>query len=511
MPQGGWVGGTVKGWTETPKLGRARERKIRLVTGIGIGQDFGVFNNSYVNVRRGLLERVLYRVEDGKSNPTPRPAGNFYERKLCVMRRAILAVTKTSRRMTRHEFVCCYVGRKRVVYEKACASLSTRPVSKADSYLSTFPKCEKLNFRAKPDPATRVIQPRGPRFNVELGRSLKRMEGALKEGLAEVWGGPTIMKGYNARDIGGHFKDIWSSFRDPVAIPIDAVRFDQHVSVDALKWEHSVYVGLTPKRQRKFLQFLLEMQLENRGFARMEEGDIEYTVEGRRMSGDMNTGMGNCLLMCSLFYAFLSELGIKGRLANNGDDCTLFIERRDLAKVQATLSAWFLDAGFVLTVEAPCYRLEDIEFCQTRPIEVSEGTYVMVRDPRTAIDKTLMTTQPLGSDKEMDRWAGAIGACELALGSGVPVWQEFALMFRRRSLEENLDEYYTRSGTSMLAKGMERKTQQVLPVARLSFWRAFNLTPDQQEAMERHFGSVVLTTSADDVADSPINSFVHII
>lgn len=504
------VGGSVLGWTETLKLGRPKVRKFHTVTGIGFGTDYGVHNDSYNNMRRGLMERVLFRVEHGKSCPTPQPAENFYEKELSEVRTAIVANTPVCRRLTRDEFVGCYSGRKQAVYQRASDSLRTKPLNKSDAFLSTFLKSEKLNFQAKPDPAPRVIQPRSPRYNVEVGRSLKRMEVALKEGIAEVWGGPTIMKGYNANSTGKHFADIWGSFRHPAAIPIDAVRFDQHVSVDALKYEHSVYVACVPKPDRSRLARLLREQLVNTGFARMDEGDIKYTVAGRRMSGDMNTGMGNCLLMCSLFKRYLHILGIKGRLANNGDDCTLFVEAEHVPLVNATISDFFLNAGFKLTVEPACYRLEDIEFCQTHPVEVSPGTYRMVRDPRTAIDKDLSTQIDLSSTKLLQQWAGAIGSCELALGSGIPLWQSFGQMLIANSRRGGEFEIISSSGMSRLANGMDAKVVPINDTCRVSFWRAFGITPDAQETIERHFSTCTLTHSADDVDRSPIANFAHI-
>jgi hypothetical protein len=52
----------------------------------------------------------------------------------------------------------------------------------------------------------------------------------------------------------------------------------------------------------KELAELLKWQLQNKGFARTIDGLIKYSVEGCRMSGDMNTALGNCTIMCALVY-----------------------------------------------------------------------------------------------------------------------------------------------------------------------------------------------------------------
>ena len=121
-------------------------------------------------------------------------------------------------------------------------SLEGLSVQRRDAYLKTFVKAEKINTTKKPDPAPRVIQPRNVRYNVEVGRYLRRFEHYLYRGTDEIWNGPTIIKGYTVKQIGKIARDAWDSFVSPVAIGFDMKRFDQHVSSDALKWEHSVYL-----------------------------------------------------------------------------------------------------------------------------------------------------------------------------------------------------------------------------------------------------------------------------
>lgn len=46
------------------------------------------------------------------------------------------------------------------------------------------------------------------------------------------------------------------------------------------------------------------------------------------MSGDMNTALGNCMLMCCLIISYLESKNIKYDFINNGDDAVLFLERK---------------------------------------------------------------------------------------------------------------------------------------------------------------------------------------
>lgn len=88
------------------------------------------------------------------------------------------------------------------MYEQAVASLRDVPVNRGDAMLKTFVKAEKINFTAKPDPAPRIIQPRSPRYNVELGRYVKVVEKHLYKAVARVFHEVTICKGLNAHDRG---------------------------------------------------------------------------------------------------------------------------------------------------------------------------------------------------------------------------------------------------------------------------------------------------------------------
>jgi hypothetical protein len=76
--------------------------------------------------------------------------------------------------------------------------LALKPIRVLDSHLKTFVKAEKINWSTKPDPAPRVIQPRDPRYNVEVGRFLLPLEHKVYDKIDELFGSPTIMSKYNS-------------------------------------------------------------------------------------------------------------------------------------------------------------------------------------------------------------------------------------------------------------------------------------------------------------------------
>jgi hypothetical protein len=327
---------------------------------------------------------------------------------------------------------------------------------------------------------------------LEVGRYLKLFEKELCQGFARVWGYPVVLKGYNAHDVGSWLHRHWTSFRDPVAVGLDASRFDQHVSRAALEWEHSVYnsVFRSPELRR-----LLAWQLDNHGVARVEGHRVDYVVDGKRMSGDINTGLGNCLLMACMVIAYCESVGIKFRLANNGDDCVLFCERGDLPSL-ARLDSWMLDFGFTLTREEPVFVLEQVEFCQARPVQCSTG-WRMVRDPRTAMSKDCVSLLGWDSEQAFRDWAGAIGGCGLSLTTGVPVWQAWYERLVRigRVASEGATDRVWDSGLGYMARGVPAAA--VDDQVRVSFYRAFGILPDLQEDLEAEYsGSVSLAPAA---------------
>jgi hypothetical protein len=433
-----------------------------------------------VNLARGVVERVFYVVRDGCLSRAPRPNIGVFSR-LGGLRTRLLKKLHPTPVVDRCEYSGLYTGRKRLIYERAYESLMTRAINLRDAYVSTFVKAEKVNFDKKSDPAPRVIQPRSPRYNLEVGRYLKLFEHELCLGFRRLFGYDVILKGKNATGVGEALHANWSQFKNPVAVGLDASRFDQHVSVEALQFEHSIYntVFRSPELAR-----LLRWQLTNRGIARVGEHRVDYTIKGCRMSGDINTGMGNCLIMSCIVIAYCEHAGIDFRLANNGDDCVLFVESHCLSQLSG-LDQWFLDFGFTLTREAPCYVFEHVEFCQAHPIRVGDS-WRMVRDPRTAMSKDCVSL--LGWDTELDirQWAGAIGSCGLVLTSGVPVWSAWYQRLVSFGVERpGAVEHVYDSGLGYMAKGV--KPCVVTAESRVSFWHAFGILPDMQVALEEAY------------------------
>lgn len=469
---------------------------IYKIKALGCAIDYRVHNHNITNLERALKERVfMVKTSDGFA-PPPRPESQaFFDNTMLKYRRALVRLLPRPARMELLDFPEKYTGRKRAVYLTAAKSLLTTPVVKRDAMITAFVKAEKVNVTAKVDPAPRVIQPRTPRYNVSLGCYIKPIEKRIYKAINDVFGGITVAKGLNARERGRAIHEAWESFHRPVAIGLDASRFDQHVSSIALRWEHGIYMSCFPGD--KELRKLLNWQVCNIGRGYTPDGRVKYKTDGCRMSGDMTTALGNVLLMTGMIYSYMDHCGVaRYRLINDGDDCVVIIEQPQLAKFTNGLTEWFTTLGFTMKVEEPVYTIEGIEFCQARPV-FDGKEYIMVRDIHSALQKDCCSIKPLDNPKVMKKWLMAVGEGGLSLTGGIPMWQDFYNALHRAGVNIDvavnskniLNDPTFETGLRMLAARMNRRYSTVHPRARYSFWLAFGITPDEQIVMERYYAS----------------------
>ncbi len=449
-----------------------------------LGHDVQTHNNSLANLVRGVGERVLFRNRHLLKPVKPIP-GVFVD-KLASYRDRLVREIGFQSPVARDTFVSYYKGPRNLVYQRAVDSLAIKPVSPRDAMLKTFVKAEKLNFTLKNDPAPRVIQPRDPRYNVEVGCYLRPIEEKLYHAIDSLFNSPTVMSAYNAYTQAKHLRAKWDKFQHPVCVGMDASRFDQHVSTQALRFEHSVYDRIF---KSKSLRRYLGWQLHNRGVARASDGWFKYEVFGSRMSGDMNTSMGNKLLMCLMCHRYLSDLGVPFEYANNGDDCLIFLETKHLGLL-SNIASYFKDFGFDVVCEEPVYEFEQVEFCQTRPIK-SNGIWRMVRKPSTCLTKDV-TCVNLGHDVESYRkLLYSIGSCGLATAADIPVMGSFYRMLKRFGIAGSVSHqdvygYYYRSSQNAVCK---HDTPDAY--GRYSFWLSTGISPDAQKSIEAYFDESV--------------------
>jgi len=438
-------------------------------------------NNPDIGTLATALHTRMYRcLVNGKYELPPAVDNKHVLSTLKSFRRGLLDKVGHPTRISLDDVVEMYTGRKRTIYQQALEEHTSVGLKREHAFSIAFVKCEKVNETKAP----RCIQPRKPVYNLVLGSYLKHIEHRLYRGIAKMFGdGPTVMKGYDARRVAHILRGKWRRFKKPVAVGLDATKFDMHVSPELLGWEHSIYLEMY--KQDPLLKQLLDWQMHNIGMGFCEDGTLYYTVDGKRFSGDMNTALGNCIIMCAMIYAYLKSKNIDGVLANNGDDCVVFMESDDLPAFQVGLTEYFIKLGFRMTVEAPVYDLAEVEFCQAHPIRLADGDIVMVRNIPTVLEKDSMSVLPLDGESVARKWLYAVGECGLALTSGVPILQSFYRMYMRHGLLSNMnDAVYMQTGMRMLRGKMECKTAPISNVTREDVFIAWGLTPDEQVALE---------------------------
>jgi hypothetical protein len=450
------------------------------------------FNSSLQNLVTGVKERVFYvKNEHGEFVRPPQALPGVFETRLSGVRKRIMKRCHHVSPVERDAYPLLYTGKKRATYMMAAETLRWRNLCERDFQVTIFTKTERT---LKPNAVARIVSPMSPEANLETGRFVKPMEHPILAAIAEAAGHTVVMKGKNASQVGACLAQHWEDMGgtgDCVAIGLDASRFDQHVGVQALEFEHTHYPPLLQSpHDRDRLRWLLSKQLHTKAFGRTKDGVVKYDVEGTRLSGVINTGLGNCILASEMCMAYCEEKNIRFRLANNGDDCVLFIHRKDLSRFSAGLKEWFRDMGFTMVVEAPVYDLEKVVFCQSQP--VFDGTsWTMVRDPRTALAKDCVSLKPWHSVKGFESWIGGVGNSGTSLAGGMPIYDAFYRSFTRaggaakpRSITVDDGGLYWQS------KGMNRRGKVVTDQARFSFWLAFGIPPDMQVQLENQYSRV---------------------
>jgi len=228
------------------------------------------------------------------------------------------------------------------------------------------------------------------------------------------------------------------------------------------------------------------------------------------MSGDMNTGLGNCILMCAMVHAYAKSRGVDVKLMNNGDDCVVMMEDVDLDRFNEGLNEWFLDLGFRMVAEQPVYQLHQIEFCQMHPIELGEECR-MVRNIPVSLRKDTITVHNLANAATREKWCTAVGTGGLNLTGGIPVVQNFYKSYQRigcMRMSRFTDDPTFATGMKLMSKGMNELYKTPDAWTRVQVFEAWGITPDEQEALEQYYDEFAFedTMAFDMVNDNPLLS-----
>lgn len=470
-----------------PKLGDIARNPVRgavVVTQTGVEGTWQpvVLAGSPWNELVSLINRTLLPV------PQPRESSAM----LTVCHRVSQDLVRKIGRVcpwTALQVVQSYSGSKRRLYESVLKDLQVDPLQRADARVTAFVKHEKwhpdsaLGVGCVPKPP-RMIQHRNPRYNIVLGKYTKPAEKKLYRIRSDWLGGASatgaIAKGRNMQGRAALIRA--KSWPGCGYIEMDATKFDAHVCRPLLRLEHSTYLGLCPSRE---LSKVLNWQLQNKG--RTKWG-LKYECDARRMSGDMNTALGNCVLMVIMATAVMRILRVeRWDILDDGDDCLLVVPRWVLdSRVTDRIKALFLDVGMEMKVKAT-FNMSDVEFCQARVVGDR-----MVVNPAKSISHAFTSVRPLGSERLQNRWVLAVAEGQHAVHRGVPVLGPFwaalrANLKRRGYVSKWAKEDGELHDRALRESGVDFRTiSEVRPSdeSRIDYALAWDLAPTEQLAIE---------------------------
>jgi len=478
--------------------GRIKERKWRQCVGVAPQHELGVYNNSLRSCYRALSERFFNVEIDGEFEPPLVPAAGSYDSKYLKQFNRLISnvVLHHSRvndffcnqneggfiKQTMQQVVDSYKGAKKKIYQRAMLSLISDPINEKDFVVKFFVKFEKQNLVKAP----RGIFPMSARYNLLLACYLKHLEHHIYRAIGVIMKGPTVMKGFNAQQTAEHLKAHWDSFNNPCAISIDAKKFDMHVSLEALNYEFSLYKKIY--HNDRFLTFLLSKQLNPRGYSLSPDGMIHFSRSGGRLSGVINTALGNCFISVAQAYALGKQLRVKIRVVNNGDDTVIFCEKRDMVKIVDAIPQFYAGLGFRMSIDGITSVFEQIVFCQSQPVQTPLG-WRMCRNPTTCFIKDSMCISQIHNSKMMRKWFTAVGQGGMALFGDMPILSSFYKMYDCKEKIDETDMQRLYKNTSFFAMSHNLSIGSNVDLStRQSFERAFGISSVKQLAIEKYLG-----------------------
>jgi len=380
-----------------------------------------------------------------------------------------------------------YTGAKGVRYQTAYYNLLDTGQRSSYAQVTAFVKAERLDPNAKVWPFPRIIQFRSAEYCVEIAQYIKPVEHAIYELCGDgvlLPQGRLIGKGLNSWDRGRLISEYFVSGTG--VIQLDLSQFDRYYSTKHLLLEQFVYLRML--RNARF-KVLLRKQLVNIG---KSFNGVRYRCSGNRMSGDMNTACGACLMMLIVTVTVLRYLRVSMsdvHLLIDGDDTLVFLPLDAARRLAQPMVTAFAEAGFVLKVDGVADSIEAIRWCQCRPVWTPDG-YRCVRDYRKVLSQALAGFKYVDSVKARRKLVAAVSLCEYVCGRGIPVLQEYAIALRRNVgdavplvFDEIDDRYYHLRFEDVSVVSLPPAFIDV--ATRSSFARAFGLEPLDQVSYEQ--------------------------
>lgn len=476
---------------------RRKVRKTYLFSGISPLSDVLCYNNTITSMERALKERLFYiPAVGGGWIPKPEHALGAVKDKMKPFVAAMKKISSYTHPWTREAFANSYAGQKRNRYLRAALQLNQDGLLAKDCDLKFFAKFETFNWLLKPDPSPRGINPPDDKYLVEFGRYIKPIEKDVYRAVKTLFGYEVIVKGLNQTQRGDLIQESWSQFDSPVAIMLDASKFEQSVSAECIDFEYDIYkqyyVG------DKLFRYMMQRQRMYKGKARTNDGKLSFKIGGVRASGMNNTALGNCVISAGFLYDILMRIrtvhrNFTFRAHVDGDDVVVIMSKRYAEYFREFVKPYYAEACFRMKIEKTVDIIEHIDFCQSRPVFDGER-YVMIRNMKSSLAKDAVSKKPLDSEKIFLKWSAAVGMGGMSCTGGIPVHQSFySCILRSSKGVKPLENDPLQRSMRYKTQGMTREFKTISPEARCSYWLAFGVEPDAQLTIERMLDDFTIT------------------
>lgn len=449
----------------------------------------GRYNQSVQNQENGLRVRILPQRSDsaGVVEAKEEAIKELHDFVDTVVKRRFHKTRKTDfdTFMTNRG----YTGAKRQRYEIAKMEYDLRGLSAKDAYVSAFIKDENQHPDTCAVKEPRIVQSRGYPFALTFGQHLEQIEHQVYG--QKGWSTsrdklPVFGKGHSPLKRGSVIKHKMRQFLDCEVTMFDLTAFDSTIKTGLLKAVHKIYKHCSSDEE---FVWLMEQQLTTTGFTK----NFAYFVgDGGRCSGDFDTSVGNALIMAMCLELYCRKQGWAFDMYCDGDDTLLFTERGVLD--HEDISRFYRDLGMILRVEGVAHEIEQINWCQCHPVFV-RGKYRMVPNPWKRISHSLSSPKMCGP------YMKALALAETQIQNGVPILGAFAQLLDRSSqgyvpgtLEQS-QVYQYKNALRSYGNSDLRTQVSVSDETRLSFFKAFGITADEQMAYEMNLDGCLLDPS----------------
>lgn len=243
-----------------------------------------------------------------------------------------------------------------------------------------FIKNEQMKLWAGRKPP-RAIQYRTPNFTARWAQFCVPMEKLFTHlRLKDNGGFPMLTKGRNAFELGKLISEAYYASSGSVHL-VDHSAFDAHIGMSHLDIEREVFYKVFKPVWHREIERFFDILKFNRVFSK---NGLRVKCIARRMSGDADTSIGNSIIN----YIMLKVAYPNSIVMVNGDDSIIF--SRTGPEVP------WIDLGME-TKHAIVYSLEDIEYCQTKPV-LGEYGWAMVKNPARVLSRRLLSLSKINVD-----------------------------------------------------------------------------------------------------------------